>query len=367
MKAKYTVADLFSGTGGLTLGFKMAGFKVVFALDMDWDAMYTYIKNNPEVSWINKDIRKVSAKEIMEVAGIGKGDFDAIIAGIPCEGYSILNRRYDPSDPRNYLFLEFIRIVKALKPKAVVIENVPGLFRRANGGFRRAIEEALRRLGYTVTSFQLNALDYGVPQKRVRVFFVGLAGKEKFEPPPPTHGSSSKSILSYLGGKRTGESGFKPYLTVWDAISDLPPLKPGQKKEQYEEPPKTEYQRMMREGANKLYNHEAPKHPKWTVELIARTKPGQPIYTTFKQRIRLAWNRPAPTIPAGGVRPQWFFAHPEQPRGITVREMARLQSFPDRYVFYGSMIKQRILVGDAVPPLLAKAIAEQLLKYISSL
>jgi DNA (cytosine-5)-methyltransferase 1 len=366
MKSKYNVADLFSGAGGLSLGFKMAGFNVIFALDIDWDAMYTYIKNNPGVAWINKDIRKVPVTEIMDVAGVGKGDFDVIVAGIPCEGYSLLNRRYDPSDPRNYLFLEFIRVVKGLKPKAVVIENVPGLFRRANGSFRKAIEDALERLGYRVSSFQLNALDYGVPQKRVRVFFVGLAdSKEKFTPPPPTHGSSSNSILSYIGDTETREEkSLKPYLTVWDAISDLPPLKPGEKKEHYTEPPKTEYQRIMREGATRLYNHEAPKHPKWTVELIARTKPGQPIYSTFKQRIRLAWNQPAPTIPAGGVRPQWFFAHPEQPRGLTVREMARLQSFPDRYVFYGPTIKQRVLVGDAVPPLLAKALATHLLKYI---
>jgi len=366
MKATYIVADLFSGAGGLTLGFRMVGFKVVFALDVDWDAMYTYTKNNPGIAWIVKDIRKVSAEEIMDVAGIGKGDFDVIMAGIPCEGYSLLNRRYDPSDPRNYLFLEFMRVVKALKPKAFLIENVPGLFRRANGGFRKAIEDALRRLGYTVNSFELNALNYGVPQRRVRVFFAGLADKEKFEPPTPTHGQPSKSILSYISNKEARNELKKP-LTVWDAISDLPPLKPGEKKEKYEEPPKTEYQKMMREGSTKLYNHEAPKHPKWTVELIARTKPGEPIYKTFKQRIRLKWDEPAPTIPAGGVRPQWFFAHPEQPRGLTVREMARLQSFPDYYVFYGSMIKQRILVGDAVPPLLARAIASQLLKYLRTL
>lgn len=365
MKSTYVFADLFSGAGGLTLGFRMSGFKPVFALDFDWDAVHTYVENNPDVSWIAKDVREVSAGEVMDVAGVGKGDFDVMVAGIPCEGYSLLNRRYDPSDPRNYLFLEFVRLVKALRPKAVVIENVPGLFRRADGGFRRAIEDALRRLGYSVNSFELNAVNYGVPQRRVRVFFVGLAGKDRFEPPPPTHGQyGRKTILSYLNGE---DVELKKPVTVWDAISDLPPLGPGEKKESYEEPPKTEYQRMMREGSTRLYNHEAPRHPKWTVELIARTKPGDPLYETFKQRIRLRWDEPAPTIPAGGVRPQWFFAHPEQPRGLTVREMARLQSFPDTYVFYGPTIKQRVLVGDAVPPLLARAIASQLLKYLPSL
>ena len=363
MKSTYVVADLFSGAGGLTLGFRMAGFRVAFALDVDWDAMYTYTINNPGVAWIVKDVRKVSAGEIMDVAGVGRGDFDVMVAGIPCEGYSLLNRRYDPSDPRNYLFLEFMRIAKVLRPKAVVIENVPGLFRRADGSFRRAIEDALRGLGYSVRSFELNALNYGVPQRRVRVFFVGLAGGDRFEPPPPTHGESGgRSLLSYMNGTE-----LRRPVTVWDAISDLPPLRPGERKESYEVPPKTEYQKMMREGSTRLYNHEAARHPEWTVELIARTRPGEPLYKTFKQRIRLRWDEPSPTIPAGGVRPQWFFAHPEQPRGLTVREVARLQSFPDSYVFYGSMIKQRVLVGDAVPPLLARAIASQLLKYLPDL
>jgi DNA (cytosine-5)-methyltransferase 1 len=120
----------------------------------------------------------------------------------------------------------------------------------------------------------------------------------------------------------------------------------------------------MRQGSTRLYNHKAPNHPLWTQKLIGKTKPGQPLYETFKQRIRLKWDAPSPTIPAGGVRPQWFFAHPEQPRGITVREAARLQSFPDNYVFQASLIKQRVLVGDAVPPLLSKAIAEKISDYL---
>ncbi|RLI82953.1 hypothetical protein DRP04_02710 [Archaeoglobales archaeon] len=361
MRETFTVADLFCGAGGLSLGFRMARYNVVFGLDVDWDAMHTYIKNNPGVAWLNKDIRKVSTKEILDVAGIEKGGVDIIVAGIPCEGYSLLNRRYDPSDPRNYLFLEFMRIVKSLRPRAVLIENVPGLFRRANGGFRRAIENSLEKLGYKVVFFELNALNYGVPQRRARVFFVGTTGSEKFVPPSPTHGINRVTLESYI--EQNGEK-LKPQLTVWDAISDLPPLEPGEKKERYTSPPKTEYQKLMREGSKKPHNHEAPRHPEWTVKLIERTKPGGSIYSTFKQRIRLKWDEPSPTIPAGGVRPQWFFAHPGQPRGLTVREMARLQSFPDTYVFYGPMIKQRILVGDSVPPLLARALAQQMRKCI---
>lgn len=362
----YTVADLFSGAGGLSLGFRLAGYKLSFALDADWDAVKTYTHNNPDVPWIAKDARTVSAKEITDVASANAGDFDVIIAGVPCEGYSLLNRRYDPSDPRNYLFMEFLRITKSFMPKAVLIENVPGLSRRENGGFKSEIVRSLSSLGYTVSVTTLDAADYGVPQKRSRIFFVGLLGKEKYEPPPPTHGPEKGRDLLQLAGEQDSPA-LKPHVNVRDAISDLPPLNPGERVEKYDEPAKTEYQAMMREGARKLYNHEAPKHPKWTVEMIARTRPGEPIYKTFKQRIRLAWENPSPTIPAGGVRPQWFFAHPEQPRGLTVREVARLQSFPDWYAFCGPLIKQRVLVGDAVPPLLARAMAQQLLKFLESL
>jgi len=362
MKTKLYVADLFSGTGGLTLGFKMAGYQVVFALDFDWDAMYTYTKNNPEVTWLCKDVRKVLVSEIEDVSGLRRGDFDIIVAGIPCEGYSQLNRRYDPSDPRNYLFVEFLRMVGAFRPKSILVENVPGMFRRGGGTFKRAIESALQRIGYRVFTMELNAVDYGVPQKRERVFFVGfMADVRDFSPPPHTH---SNAYGNTLWARAEGARGMKKCLTVWDAISDLPPLMPGEIKSIYESPPKTEYQKIMREGATRLHNHVAPKHPAWTVSHIAATEPGKPIYATFKQRIRLKWDEPSPTIPAGGVRPQWFYAHPEQPRGLTVREVARLQSFPDTYIFYGSMIKQRILVGDAVPPLLAKAVAEHLREYL---
>lgn len=366
MKPSFTVADLFCGAGGLSLGFRLAGYRLSFALDVDWDAVSTYTHNNPGVPWLAKDIRKVPVREILEVSGLGRGDFDVVVAGIPCEGYSLLNRRYDPSDPRNYLFLEFLRVVSFLKPKAVLVENVPGMVRRENGGFRRAIEDALARLGYRVSSFELNAADYGVPQRRVRVFFVGLAGNERFYPSLPTHGRAQQVTLLHYSCASHGKAELKPYLTVWDAISDLPSLAPGEKKDQYDKPPLTEYQRTMREGATALFNHEAPKHPEWTVELLRRTPQGKPIYKTFKQRIRLSWDEPSPTIPAGGVRPQWFYAHPEQQRGLTVREVARLQSFPDWYVFKGSLIKQRILVGDAVPPLLAKVLATRLAEYLKN-
>ncbi len=360
MRTPLTGVDLFCGAGGLTFGFRLAGFNVMLGVDFDHDAILTYRMNNPGVETICKDIRKMSVTELMDVAAIQKGDVDVLMAGIPCEGYSILNRRYDPTDPRNYLFLEFVRVARGIKPKAVVIENVPGLFRRKNGSFKAAVEKALGHIGYHVTSFELDAAMFGVPQKRTRVFFVGFLEDKPFSPPRPSHLNDAAGLEYFMGKGHK----LKRILTVWDAISDLPPLRPGEKKDRYGTEPLTEYQRLMREGSEKLHNHEAPKHPEWTVRRIRVVKPGAPIYKSFKQRIRLSWHEPSPTIPAGGVRPQWFFAHPEQPRGLTVREMARLQSFPDKYVFLGSMIKQRILVGDAVPPLLARAIASQLREAI---
>lgn len=356
MRAKKTVIDLFCGAGGLSLGFRQAGYEVLLGLDVDWDAIQTFTANNPGVAWICKDVRKVSTSEILEEAGIGRGDVDVLVAGIPCEGYSLLNRRYNPLDPRNYLFAEFMRIARELRPRSVLIENVPGLLRRENGGFRKVIEDELRELGFHVYSFFLNAADFGVPQRRVRLFFVGTLSKEKFEVPVSLYGprESLPCLTSIV----------RPYITVWDAISDLPPLRAGEEKRTYESEPKTDYQRAMRNGSTILHNHRAPAHPEWTIRLIERAKPGEPLYNTFKQRIKLRWDEPSPTIPAGGIRPQWFFAHPEQPRGITVREAARLQSFPDTYVFYGSLIKQRILVGDAVPPLLARVLAKKLAEII---
>ena len=349
--------DLFCGCGGLTLGFKMAGFKVMVGLDVDRDAVSTYRRNNPKVVVINKDVRKTSSKEILDEGGIDPGDVDVLMAGIPCEGYSLLNRYYDPDDPRNYLFQEFMRIAKKIDARCVLIENVPGLARRANGTFKEAITQDLRDMGYNLAFAKLNAADYGVPQLRERIFFLAM----KETPPsfpPPSHGPTKQLRLSE-------ESEIQPHVSVWDAISDLPELGPGEFRDEYDKQFKTNYQRMLRGDNSRLFNHEAPRHPPWTVKVLENVREGAPIYRTFKQRVRLSWKDPAPTIPAGGIRPQWFFAHPEQPRGLTVRECARLQSFPDNYVFVGPLIKQRIQVGDSVPPVFAKALAEWIEKCLS--
>jgi DNA (cytosine-5)-methyltransferase 1 len=146
-------------------------------------------------------------------------------------------------------------------------------------------------------------------------------------------------------------------VTVWEAIGDLPPLEPGESKTEYTAEPHSAYARLMRAGASRLFNHEAPFHDERTLRRIARARPGEPLYESFRQRIRLDPNRPSPTIVAGGIRPQFLFAHPFQNRGLTVREQARLQSFPDTFVLEGGMVQGRVLTGNAVPPLLAEALA----------
>jgi DNA (cytosine-5)-methyltransferase 1 len=337
------VVDLFCGCGGFSEGFRQAGFRCILGLDILIPAIQTFRRNHPEAFAILGDVRRVPEHLIKEICrGI---DVAVLTAGIPCQGFSRLNRKRWDDDERNYLFLEFLRIVKALRPTFVVLENVTGLRVAKGGEFVRVIVEALGGLGYEVEARVLDASLYGVPQRRERIFFIGALPPHGVRWPRPTYGPGT---------------GIPP-LTVRDAIGDLPRLGVGETKTRYECEPFTEYQRTMREGSGGLYNHTAPRQHPSTVERILRTEPGTPMYESFPQRIRLAWDRPSPTIVAGGIRPQFFYGHPSQARGLTVREMCRLQSFPDRYIIEGGMVQGRVQVGNAVPPLLARAIAWEIM------
>jgi DNA (cytosine-5)-methyltransferase 1 len=337
-----TAAELFCGAGGLSKGAEMAGFYVILGLDIHKPSAETFHLNHRHAYTILGDIREVKPEDVSALLGARR--VDVLMAGVPCQGFSLNNRKRNERDKRNYLFLEFIRFVKALQPRAVLLENVSGLRSTANGSFAKAIEQAISDAGpYTVVHTLLNAADYGVPQVRERIFFVGLPKNVEFAWPQPTHGP-----------------GREPYRTVWEAISDLPTLRPGEQATEYATWPLCDYQRMMRVGAERLLNHRAPNHPQATRRKIGRTKPGEPIYPRFKQRIRLSWEQPSPTQVAGGIRPQYQFGHPSQPRGLTVRERARIQSFPDTYEFCGGLVQGRVQTGNAVPPLLAKAIFEAL-------
>lgn len=341
------IVDLFCGGGGFSMGFAHAGFCPVLGVDHHMPSTETYSRNHPTAATILGDIRSIADELIVEA--LGAGDVAVVTAGVPCQGFSRSNRKRYDEDPRNYLFWEFIRVIGFLQPSYVVLENVSGMRTTKGGAFVSEIRHAIAEVGYRTDVRVLNAADYGVPQIRNRIFFLGARPAYPIRWPLPTHGP--------VVGTR--------YLTVADAIGDLPPLESGEAKASYESPPRTPYQVQMR-GSNKvLHNHEAPKHHKSTVMRIASTEPGQPMYPRFSQRIRLSLEQPSPTIVAGGIRPQFFFGHPTQPRGLTVRERCRIQSIPDSCVIAGGIVQGRVQTGNAVPPLLARAIAGQILSGLN--
>jgi DNA (cytosine-5)-methyltransferase 1 len=334
--------DLFCGPGGFACGFEAAGFRTLVGLDHHGPSIATFGRNHPNAALIHGDIREVEVGRLREA--VGGQDAHVITAGVPCEGFSMSNRnRGRFVDERNFLFLEFLRVAEAFRPPYVVLENVSALTRHEEGFFKREIENGLRDIGYRVESRVLDALAFGVPQRRRRVFFVGRLQGWSFEWPKPSHGDAVGLI--------------RPP-TVWEAIGDLAPLGSDEVTDKYGQSPLSEYAARLRGDADRVTNHQSPKHPPATVARIAATMPGKPMYASFRQRIRLDPDRPSPTVVSGGIRPQFHYGHPTQPRGLSVRERARLQSFPDSYYFAGGIVQGRVQTGDAVPPLVACALAK---------
>lgn len=344
---KPIVAELFCGCGGTSLGFEMAGFETVLGCDIHTPSIQTFQANHPNCSTITGDVKKVNPETIKQL--LNGRQLDVLIGGIPCQGFSLNNRKRHENDDRNYMYKEFARFVEILQPKVVVLENVSGM--KSTGNFVEDIETHLSQIGnMTVKSKLLYAPDYGVPQKRTRLVFVGIKDAEfNFSDIIKTHGTETD----------------KSYVTIKDAIGDLPSLKTKETKIKYEKKPFSEYQELMRINTNEsVTNHTAPNHPLATIEKIKNTKPGEPMYEKFKQRIRLAWNNLSPTQVSGGIRPQFQFGHPEDNRGLSIRERCRIQSFPDDFVVKGGMVQARVQTGNAVPPLLAKAVALAIKKYL---
>ena len=349
-KTKLLHIDLFSGCGGFSTGFEQAGFTTELAVDIHPPSLETLHVNHKHATTILGDIRKVPSNLIKN--NLSSQDIPTVItAGVPCQGFSLANRKRNPEDKRNFLFKEFIRISRELNPTAVVLENVSGLVSTKNGDFKKEIAEAISELGYEVHFALLNAADYGVPQMRRRVFFVGVPKSTTWSFPKKTHGIG-------IG---------KNKVTVKEAIlGDLPELKANESSNKYKRIPKNEFETYIRGDVTELVNHQAPNHPIETIKKIEETLPGAPMYSEFKQRIRLHPNEQSPTQICGGIRPQFQFGHPTQSRGLTIRERARIQSFPDSYCFTGGVTQGRVQTGNAVPPLLAKVIADQLVKLLSS-
>jgi DNA (cytosine-5)-methyltransferase 1 len=337
--------DLFCGAGGFSVGFEKAGFKSLLGVDIHSPSIDTYKTNHKNSATILGDMREIPEGLIKEL--VGQRNVGLISAGVPCQGFSLCNRKRWEDDKRNFLFKEFARVVKAISPPYVLVENVSGLVSTKGGEFVKAICEIISDMGYDVDWRMLNAADFGVPQIRNRVFFLGAKKGYPIYWPIPTH------------GKKT------PYRTVKNAIGDLPILGNGEEKSEYLLDPECDFQKEMRKNSKGLINHEAPNHPEETVKRIAETLPGKPMYPKFKQRIRLQWEKPSPTQVSGGIRPQFSFGHPSQPRGLSIRERCRIQSFPDTYEIKGGIVQGRVQTGNAVAPLVAQAIGQVILAGIN--
>lgn len=351
---KFTVLDLFSGAGGLSRGFMDAGYEILCGVDFDDAALKTFKHNHNNAEAIKLDLFNLDNIQVLEDF-ISKQNvkLDVLVGGPPCQGFSLAGPR-DENDERNKLYLAMVETAKRLKPKVVVLENVPGLVQLQEGKAAERIVEDLENIGYTVSYKILYAPDYGVPQIRKRVFFVGiLHGNEPFEYPLPT----------------TIEQN---YVTVEQAISDLPALEGiyGEEVQEYLVGPQSEYQTTMREFSDKIYNHIGTIHSEKTVKMISLVPEGK-NYKALPEKYRSMYKynealtryhskRPSLTINTGH-RSHFHYKHNRIP---TVRESARLQSFTDDFLFFGNKTEQYRQVGNAVPPLLGKALATQIKKYL---
>ncbi len=377
-KTAGTIIDLFAGCGGLSTGFEMAGYTIPLAVEKDAWAAETYSANHPNTKVITADITQLEDLDTLFEGPVPK--ITGIIGGPPCQGFSLSGNR-DKNDPRNSLFMEFVRFVKHFKPDFFVMENVPGLLSmetKKGEPVRQVIENEYEQAGYNVDFNILNAAEYGVPQTRMRVFFIGIRkdipfNKEDLFPKGFTFGDKQ--------------------ITIDDAIMDLPQLKPGEGEEKtnYTLPPQNEYQKWARKNSKAIYNHIPMRHTARLIERFSHIQFGQSVANVaqeYQQRqrgdaskisgkvysqnnMRPFPNKPSPTIAASF---QSNFIHPHLDRNFTAREGARLQSFPDTYIFHGKRttmsweknLSQYQQIGNAVPPLLAKAIAKNLIKYFKT-
>ena len=323
-----TYIDLFSGAGGLSLGFEQAGFKQILSVEIEPSYCETYRYNFPHHTVLQKDLTQLSDDDLL--AKLKGQKADVVIGGPPCQGFSIAGKigRTFADDPRNHLFKEFVRVVKLTAPHFFVMENVARLYTHQSGKTRQEIIEHFQNLGYQVECQILNAVNFGVPQNRSRVVFIGRKKQSRIIFPKPLQ---------------------TPQKTVFEAIGHFPKLLAG-------------------ENYPQIPNHEAMNHTPQMLAKMAFVKHGgdrndipenlRPTSGDVRKYIRYHSDKPAVCI-TGDMRKVF---HYEQNRALTVRELASLQSFPDDFVFCGQKIAQQQQVGNAVPPLLAKVIAECILK-----
>ncbi len=353
-KNNFIGIDLFAGAGGMSIGALAAGIDVKVAVELDKYAAYTYNVNHPNTKLFNEDIRKVSINGFCKKK---RNDIKILFGGPPCQGFSTSNQKTrNRTNSTNWLFTEYLRLTKEQKPDWVIVENVKGIIETENGYFFEQINSELKKLGYTTSFATLNAADFGVPQIRNRIFIVGSLHGINYEFPKPIESS---------------------FITVSDAILDLPSLENGSSfnEADYQNKAKSSYQRRLRSGSKKAINNHVTRNADFVLErykyipqggnwedipskLMTNYKDYTRCHTGIYHRLELT----KPSVVIGNYRKNMLI-HPLENRGLSVREAARIQSFPDNFHFFGSIGFQQQQVGNSVPPLLAEAIFKRIIQH----
>tara|TARA_B100000965_G_scaffold406578_1_gene446258 strand:+ start:3230 stop:4399 length:1170 start_codon:yes stop_codon:yes gene_type:complete len=366
--------DLFCGAGGLSEGLRQAGFDPRVGLDFDQHAISTYRHNHPESRAFLEDVNNVSGQQLIEAARTD--EIDLVAGGPSCQGFSTHGKRIE-DDPRNFLFTEFVRLVNEIQPKFFLMENVRGLLTYSKGRFKELIEQSFREIGYNLVAATVCAADYGVPQLRHRVLFIGTrANSVNLTLPAITHGDDDPSLL--------------PYVTVEDAISDLPLMKGDCRREiwDYATEPNSDFQEYVRAAQpNHVTLHQANSLSPQASSIARHVRQGEGLRSVplealpdrFKKMRTISngelrkdcttlYHRLHPAKPSYTITCYYRniasgpFLHPWENRSLSHREAARLMSFPDHYEFKGSAVPRQI--GNAVPPLMGKTIGEHIIKML---
>ena len=385
--------NLFAGAGGLSEGLREAGFTSLYANEISPRYAQTYATNHPGTQVDSRDIRQVDARKIRDLLGLKRGELDLVAGGPPCQGFSINAPKRSTEDSRNHLFREYLRFVTEFQPQAVMIENVPGMVSFEGGATLDAILESLKQLGYDADVRILYAPHYGIPQTRWRTIILGNrigVNPMTLFPEPLCNAPVRVNFTSQFAGKnlvnlpRSLE--LRSHVTVRDAIGDLPVLRNGELGESvkvYRRPADNPYQQLMRVGSTGVTCHEAARLSKIILVRMSHIPPGgnwTDIPDTLLPRgMRMArrsdhtkrYGRVAPDGLASTILtkcdPHWgAYFHYDQDRAFTVREAARIQSFPDTYVFCGSRAEQYEQVGNAVPPLLGAAVGRAIAQVLGT-
>jgi len=380
------IFDLFCGTGGFSSGLESASpdeFQTVLGVDILKDSLQTFGANHSKAKTLSQDIRKISCKEISQLTGVKQGDLSLIIGGPPCQGFSSLRpfRSSGHDDPRNSLFEQFANFVNYFRPTMFVLENVVGLATHNNSETIQQIEECFSSLGYSCDWRILNAAHYGVPQKRERLILIGAEQGVPISFPEHTHKCNGATIgcrnraRLHLPDEPSLFNDFKDFpdaITVNNAICDLPQIESGEEVTEYDKAPLNEYQNERRLNASHLSLHNSTKHTERMLEIIRHAGPNiscipkHLISSGFSSCYsRLTANEPSVTITVNFVHPASNRCiHPKEDRALTPREGARLQSFDDNFIFSGTRSQIVKQIGNAVPPLLGRAIGYAIAKSL---